>query len=101
MLADRSVIVTSSNDEIEILANPDLVAQMPYNLRSAVFFWLNKNCWKKADGGMNDAAIDAVTKIVNGGEIKKNNAGAYNKDPKNNPVLLRRKFAKLAYAAFT
>lgn len=84
----------------DFVAQPDLVAQMPYTLRSAVSFWLGNECWKKADGGMNDAAIDAVTQLINAGEVKKHNAGQYNA-PKNNPVLLRRQYVYLAYAAFT
>lgn len=85
--------------KIDFLANPELVAQMPYTVRSAVAYWLANNCWGKADDGINDAAIDAVTKIINSGEVKKHNAGKYaaNEDP----VLMRRKYVYLAYAAFT
>lgn len=83
---------------IDFVENPELVAKMPYTLRSALVYWLIHNCWKKADGGMNDAAIDAVTKIINGGEITKHKAGQYT-DPNKNPVLLRRKNVYLAYAA--
>lgn len=86
-------------EEIDFVANPDLVAQHPYSVRSAVVFWLTKKCWEAADKGMNDAAIDAVTKIVNSGEITIHLSGDYQAN--NNPVLNRRKFARLAYAAFT
>ena len=86
-------------EEIDFVTNPDLVAQFPYAVRSAVVFWLKNECWKAADKGMNDAAVDAVTKIVNSGEIKIHLAGKYK--PDNNPVINRRKFAHLAYAAFT
>lgn len=86
-------------EKIDFVANPDLVAQFPYSVRSAVVFWLKNECWKAADKGMNDAAIDAVTRIVNSGEIKKHRAGGYK--PENNPVLNRRKYAHLAYSAFT
>lgn len=88
------------NGNADFLANPDMVANMPYTLRSAVAYWLDNECWKKADDGMNDGAIDAVTRIINGGEVNKHNAGQY-QDPKNNPVLLRRQYVYLAYAAFT
>jgi predicted chitinase len=77
-----------------------MVANMQYTLRSAVAYWLDNECWKKADDGMNDGAIDAVTKVINGGEVNKHNAGQY-QDPKNNPVLLRRQYVYLAYATFT
>ncbi len=73
---------------------------MPYALRSAVSFWVTKKCYVEADKGITDAAIDAVTKIVNSGEITLNQQGTY-KDPKANPVLLRRQYVKLAYAALT
>ena len=65
-----------------------------------VVFWLDNECWKEADKGINDAAIDAVTNIVNSGEIRLHLSGEY-KAPKTNPVLLRRKYAYLAYAALT
>ena len=86
-------------EEIDFIANPDLLAQFPYSVRSAVAFWLKNECWKAADKGMNNAAIDAVTKIVNSGEISIHKAGKYK--PHENPVLNRRKYVYLAYAAFT
>lgn len=88
------------NDHIDFVTNPDLVAQMPYTIRSAVEFWGDNKCWAQADKGINDAAIDAVTKIINSGEVNKHNTGKYT-DPQKNPVLLRRQYVKLAYAAFT
>lgn len=86
-------------EPIDFIAAPDLVAQFPYSVRSAVAFWLKNECWKAADKGMTDAAIDAMTKIVNSGEISKHKAGKYK--PHENPVLNRRKYVYLAYAAFT
>lgn len=86
-------------DKIDFVTNPDLVAEFPYSVRSAVAFWLKKKCWMEADNGVNDAAIDAITKVVNSGEIKKHLKGKY---PANNdPVVNRRKFVYLAYSAFT
>lgn len=86
-------------DKVDFVASPELVEKMPYNLRSAVAFWLDNNCWERADGGINDAAIDAVTKIINAGEIRKHAAGQYPADQ--NPVLRRRKYVHLAYGALT
>ena len=86
--------------KVDFITNPDLVVQHPYSVRSAVVFWLVNKCWEAADKGMNDAAVDAVTKIVNSGEIRLHLAGKYKK-PEQNPVFNRRKFAHLAYAAFT
>lgn len=85
--------------EADFVVNPDLVAIFPYTLRSAVYFWVDNFCWKYADGGINDASIDAVTKIVNSGEIANHMKGKYK--PHEDSVLLRRINVKLAYAAFT
>lgn len=85
--------------EVDFLADPELLEKMPYNLRSAVAFWLDKGCWKKADGGINDEAIDAVTQIINAGEVRKHVAGKYKAEE--NPVLKRREYVRLAYAALT
>ena len=87
-------------EKVDFMAQPDLLSKMPYALRSAIFFWVDNECYTQADNGITDAAIDAVTKIVNSGEIAMYQHGAYN-DPKANPVLLRRQYVKLAYAALT
>lgn len=87
------------DQDIDFIANPELVSALPYSIRSAVSFWLAGRCWAVADGGMEDSVIDSVTRIVNSGEIAKHNAGDY-KDPNKNPVLLRRIYSKLAYSAF-
>jgi predicted chitinase len=84
-------------EDVGFVAHPDKVSEMPYAIRSAVVFWVYKHCWQAADGGINDNAIDAVTHIVNPGEL-----AAYNKHPTaDSPVLNRRKYTKLAYAAFS
>lgn len=87
------------SDEADFVAKPKLVSKFPFTLRSAVYFWAENDCWQAADRGVNDEAIDAVTKIVNPGEITNHKNGAYK--PHEDPVLQRRKFVKLAYAAFT
>ncbi len=84
-------------EDVDFIAHPDKVSEMPYAIRSAVVFWVYQHCWQAADGGINDTAIDAVTHIVNSGEL-----AAYNKHPtKDSLVLNRRKYTKLAYAAFS
>jgi predicted chitinase len=84
-------------EDVGFVAHPDKVSEMPYAIRSAVVFWVYKHCWQAADGGINDNAIDAVTHIVNPGEL-----AAYNKHPTtDSPVLNRRKYTRLAYAAFS
>ena len=86
-------------ESVDFLSNPDLVSKFPYSLRSAVFFWVVNNCWDAADGGIGDSVVDRVTKIVNPGEISNHEAGKYKSIE--DPVLIRRKNVKLAYAAFT
>jgi putative chitinase len=72
---------------VDFVANPSLVAQLPYAVHSAIWFWLNNRCYEDADKGINGAAIDAVTKKINSGESDKNKS-------------YRRQFVKLAYNAF-
>ncbi|HLO62617.1 MAG TPA: hypothetical protein VK165_06590 [Azonexus sp.] len=97
ILNDRHKALWS--EDVDFVANPDLVCKMPYAVRSAVVFWIANSCWQAADGGISDSAIDAVTKIVNAGELANHNAGKYTDN--NNPVICRRSYTKLAYAAFT
>lgn len=83
----------------DVLEQPDLLTQMPDAVRSAVWFWLRNACCELADKGLDNACIDAVTKVVNSREIRKYERDNYNNAP-NNPVLKRREFTKLAYHAF-
>ncbi|MBD5802129.1 hypothetical protein AZOA_15550 [Azoarcus sp. Aa7] len=85
---------------VDFEQQPDLVAQMPYAIRSAVSFWLDNKCWQAADNGITDAAIDAVTRIVNAGEIVIHQKGGY-PIAASNPVVQRRSYVNLAYAAFS
>jgi len=50
----------------EILTNPDLVAT-DFSFESAIFFFDKNKLWPIADKGINDAAILAITKKINGG----------------------------------
>jgi putative chitinase len=50
----------------EILTNPDLVATT-YSFESAMFFFDKNKLWSICDQGVNDAAILALTKRINGG----------------------------------
>ena len=50
----------------EILDNPDLVAT-DYSFESAMFFFDKNKLWDICDKGINDAAILALTKRINGG----------------------------------
>jgi putative chitinase len=50
----------------EILTNPDLVAT-DFSFESAIFFFDKNKLWAIADKGINNAAILAITKKINGG----------------------------------
>ena len=50
----------------EVLENPDLVATK-YAFESAMFFFERNKLWAICDQGINDAAILALTKRINGG----------------------------------
>ena len=50
----------------EIMDNPDLVATK-YSFESAIFFFDKNKLWTICDQGINDAAILALTKRINGG----------------------------------
>jgi putative chitinase len=50
----------------EIMTNPDLVATM-YSFESAMFFFDKNKLWSICDQGINDVAILALTKRINGG----------------------------------
>ena len=50
----------------EVMENPDLVATK-YAFESAMFFFERNKLWTICDQGINDAAILALTKLINGG----------------------------------
>ena len=50
----------------EVMENPDLVATK-YAFESAMFFFERNKLWEICDKGINDAAILALTKRINGG----------------------------------
>jgi putative chitinase len=50
----------------EIMTTPDLVATT-YSFESAMFFFDKNKLWSICDQGINDAAILALTKRINGG----------------------------------
>jgi putative chitinase len=52
----------------EILTTPDLVATI-YAFESAMFFFDRNKLWSICDRGVNDAAILALTRRINGGTI--------------------------------
>ncbi len=76
---------------IDILASPELLIKTRYGLRSAVWFWISKRCMRAADSGISDRNIDAVTKIINRGELGHRNADGSFTPPKDGPADKRRK----------
>jgi len=50
----------------EVMENPDLVSTK-YSFESAMFFFERNKLWAICDQGINDAAILALTKRINGG----------------------------------
>ena len=73
-----------ARDAQDFVASPQLVIQLPYSVRSAVWFWVSQSCVRAADKGMGDAQVDAVSHIVNSGETGE-------------PHLNRRLYAKKSF----
>lgn len=47
------------------IANPMLLLEPKYAVRSAIVFWLNNKLYLKADNGSSQAVTDSITAIVN------------------------------------
>ena len=54
-----------TGSDLDFEKTPDLVADYPYNLRTAVCFWLDYKLPALADAGSERAHVDAVTAVVN------------------------------------
>jgi putative chitinase len=63
---DNYQAFATSLNKPEIMSNPDLVAT-DYAFEAALFFFTRNKLWSICDGGVNDDAIKALTKRVNGG----------------------------------
>lgn len=50
---------------VDFEATPDLMAEFPYNLRSAVCFWIENGLHTLADAGGEPDHVDAITKVMN------------------------------------
>ena len=50
---------------IDFEADPDRAAEPVYAVRSAIFFWLNRNLPALADAGLADEATDTITRRIN------------------------------------
>jgi putative chitinase len=72
---------------VDFLSDPDKLCEFPYFIRSAVWYWVQRSVYTKADGGSANCDVDAVTKRVNG--------------PAMDAAAARRKnFHELCYPAF-
>lgn len=58
----RSLYATST---VDFEKTPDLLAEFPYSVRSAVCYWINHGLQKQADRGATDADVDRITAVVN------------------------------------
>ncbi len=52
-------------EEVDFEANPDLLTQPKYAVRSALFFWVDNGLFAIADRGVNDSAANAITRVIN------------------------------------
>ncbi len=50
---------------VDFEKSPDLVAQFPYSVRSAVCFWIQNHLDALAERGGTDSDVDRITKVVN------------------------------------
>ena len=50
---------------VDFEKTPDLMAEFPYSLRSAVCFWIENGLHLLADAGSEAAHVDAITAVVN------------------------------------
>lgn len=60
---------------VDFESQPDLLSEMPYKVRSAVWFWVKKmnpnhqHCYEIADEGASPQTVNKITRIVNPGEL--------------------------------
>lgn len=83
------------------VADPDLLTQTKYGIRSAVWFWASNECMRPADRGTSDKCIDSVTAIVNRGELGKLNTDGSFALTSTTPALNRRAYANSAFLIFS
>ena len=52
-------------ENVDFEANPDLVSEPKYAVRSALYFWVANDLHFKADKGINRNAADSITAVIN------------------------------------
>ena len=53
-------------DGLDFEADPDRAAEPIYAVRSAIYFWLDHDLPSRADQGLTEAAVAAITRRING-----------------------------------
>ncbi|GAB6406908.1 glycoside hydrolase family 19 protein [Pseudomonas sp. MHK4] len=53
------------NEKIDFVANPELLIEMKYAVRSAASFWLSNKLYEVADKGSAPEIVDLITAVVN------------------------------------
>ncbi|MBB5459700.1 chitinase [Paraburkholderia sp. Cpub6] len=53
------------DDDVNFIENPDLVAEMRYAVRSAIYFWIHNRLPAIADTGHADGVVDQITAVIN------------------------------------
>jgi predicted chitinase len=54
-----------AGDDLNFIANPDLVSEMRYAVRSAIYFWIANHLPEIADTGHTDDVVDQITAVIN------------------------------------
>jgi predicted chitinase len=54
-----------AGDDVNFIANPDLVSEVRYAVRSAIYFWIVNHLPEIADTGHTDDVVDQVTAVIN------------------------------------
>lgn len=72
-----------SGSGVDFEKTPELMAEFPYTIRSAVCFWISHGLHKLADKGSQDADVNRITEVINKhtdsyGERRSNFKVAYN-----------------------
>ena len=63
-LAKQYKLLYGASD-VDFEANPDLVAEFPYSVRSAVCYWIQHGLQKLAAQGDSDDNVNAITHVIN------------------------------------
>jgi predicted chitinase len=64
-------------EDIDFETDPDRAAEPVFAVRSAVFFWLERELARLADAGLNEAATENITDRVNPGTDNKSRADRF------------------------